>query len=452
MSASRAIIPVYLAIALCLGGASAAGLESNMLLQLLAIPLLVWGLMASSEAPLTPPSRQLLALLVGLLSVLVVQLIPLPPAIWANLPGRERVIEGRAMLGLALPWMPLSLNPMRTLSSLLWLLPAIAVLVATVRVNRARPAAIAWVIVGITLISVAIGALQSASSEGSPWYFYRITNSGVGTGFFANANHMATLFLVSVPFLAALFLEMKRRRSGRGSSAVAIAFAIALLIIFVGLALNRSLAGIGLAVPVLAASALLLLARKKALSGWWVGLLALLVLASAAAVFTAPFGNNLTSQGAADSDDSRFTSFRIGLRASADFMPAGSGVGTFGEIYPMYEDPAAVTPFFMNHVHGDYIEVALETGVLGLLLILLFLLWWTRRTIAIWRADQPNHFVRAATIASGAMLAHSLVDYPLRTAALSALFALCCALMAEPPLRSRRGAGSASDAVHLSAD
>ena len=38
---------------------------------------------------------------------------------------------------------------------------------------------------------------------------------------------------------------------------------------------------------------------------------------------------------------------------------------------------------------------------------------------------------RAAVIASAAILAHSLVDYPLRTAAISALFAMCLAFLAD---------------------
>ena len=45
-----------------------------------------------------------------------------------------------------------------------------------------------------------------------------------------------------------------------------------------------------------------------------------------------------------------------------------------------------------------------------------------------------------ASIAIGAVLAHSLVDYPLRTAAMSGLIALCCVLMVRPmeAARSRR--------------
>ena len=123
------------------------------------------------------------------------------------------------------------------------------------------------------------------------------------------------------------------------------------------------------------------------------------------------------------------------MAAAADFAPLGSGVGTFADIYPRYEDPASVETTYVNHVHSDYIEILLETGVPGLILVALFLFWWGGRLVAIWRSPNVDQFARAATIASAAILAHSLVDYPLRTAAISAVFAMCLALMAQP----RRG-------------
>ena len=47
----------------------------------------------------------------------------------------------------------------------------------------------------------------------------------------------------------------------------------------------------------------------------------------------------------------------------------------------------------------------------------------------------------AAAIASAAVMLHSAVDYPLRTAAMSAVFAMCLALI----LQSRRSVQSDSD-------
>jgi O-antigen ligase len=449
-------VPAYLLLCLLLGGASAAGFWANMALQLLAIPLLFWAVTIDRSTPMARPARQIVWLLLLSIGLIAVQLIPLPPSLWTALAGRGPVAQGFEMLGQPLPWLPISLSPHRTVASALWLLPACAVLLGIIRLGSFRATWLAWVLAIVTILSVAIGALQIVGGEGSRWYFYRITNYGVTTGFFSNANHMATLLVATIPFLAALYLSARAKgRSAQRTSGLLVVLAGTLTVVFVGLAANRSLAGIGLSVPVLAASLLMILSRARRLPRWTPLLVALLLVGSVALAFSAPFGNNLTGEEARASDESRYTSFKNSLDAAGDFMPLGSGIGTFGEIYPTHEKPAEVTRFYMNHVHSDFIELALETGVPGLAIVLAFLLWWARRTILIWRADEPDYFARAATIASAAILAHSLVDYPLRTAAIGAVFAMCVALMAEPRARvrqSRQEVDPAKRARHLSAD
>lgn len=449
-----AIVPCYLGLCLLLGGASAAGYWANMALQLLAIPIIAWAAAVKPPQPLSRPARQLIALLLLMLLVIALQLVPLPPAVWTSLPGRQPVERGFQLLGQPLPWLPLSLDPYWTISSALWLLPAIAILLGIVRLGSFRASWLAWLLAAFTIVTVAVGAVQIAGGVESPWYFYEITNYGVTTGFFANANHMATLMVVAIPFLAAVYLTATREgRSVQKSSGLFIVLAGALAVIMVGIVINTSLAGIGLSVPVAAASLLMILSRRRKLPKWAPVLIALLMLGSVATVFSAPFANNLTTAGAKSKEDSRYNSFTKSLAATADFMPVGSGIGTFQQIYRTREDPAAVDLFYMNHVHGDYIELALETGVPGLLVLALFLLWWGRRCVLLWRAEEPDYFARAATIASAAILAHSLVDYPLRTAAISAVFAMCCGLMAEPRAQTRRSErSSAKRGRHLAAD
>jgi O-antigen ligase len=450
------IAPAYLLLALLLGGASAAGFWANMILQLLAIPIIFWAVVAERATPASSPSRQLIVLLLLMLAVIAVQLVPLPPSVWTSLPGRGEAAEGFRMLGQPLPWMPISLAAHRTWSSALWLLPAIATLLAVIRLGGFKAQYLAWVLAIVTIASVGIGALQITGGEGSGWYLYRITNVGVTTGFFSNANHMATLLVCTVPFLAALYLDARAKgRSAQRASGMFVVLAGTLVVVFFGISVNRSVAGIALSIPVLAASALMITSRRRKLPMWLYGLVALLMLGAAAFAFTAPFGNTLAGEEARASKQSRATSFTRTLDFTGDYLPFGSGIGTFGEIYPSHEKSAEVTRYYMNHVHGDYIEVALETGLPGLVLILLFLVWWLRRAFAIWRTDTPDYFARAATIASAAILAHSLVDYPLRTAAISAVLAMCCALMAEPRPKVRRSQAPAApekQARHLSAD
>jgi len=450
-----AVVPAYLLLCLLLGGASAEGFWVNLVLQLLGLGLILWSLSAERRTPLATPSRQLLALLVLMLLVVVVQLVPLPPSLWTSLGGREAIAEGYRMLGQPLPWLPISLAPAETLASALWLIPAIAVLLGVVKLGGYKPDWAVWAIALVTLVSVGIGADQRGGGPASAWYFYKITNYGAAVGFFSNANHQATLLVATVPFLAALYLSARDKgRSAQRASGMLVILLGALLVLVVGVAINGSLAAAGLAIPVVLVSLLMLWARKRKAPAWAAIPILLAVAAAVYLPFTAPLGNDLTTVDAKANPISRAASFRNTWEAIGDYLPFGSGIGTYGQVYPQYEDPLTIGRWYMNHVHSDYLEVVLETGLLGVLVMLLVLAWWLRRVVAVWRAEKPDHFARAASIASAAILAHSAVDYPLRTAAISALFALCLALMAEPRPKARRGeeAPPENRARHLEAD
>jgi O-antigen ligase len=449
------LVPAYLALCLMLGGASAAGHWANMILQLLAIPLIYWALVVRRSTPMATPARWLIALMCLILLLIGLQLIPLPPGIWTALPGRERVADGFRLLREPLPWLTLSLAPRQTLASALWLLPAIAVLLGMVRLGNFKPAWLAWSLVSVTALAVLVGALQVTGGEASGWYLYKITNVGVNTGFFANGNHMATLMVATIPFLAALYLASRGRdRSAQKASGTLVILAGAMAVIVVGLAINRSLAGLGLAVPVALASLLMLRTRKSRTPVWALPVLLAVAGGSIALAFSAPVQRFIASEGMGASPQSRIGFAKVTLAAAQDFLPVGTGVGTFPDIYPSYEDESEVERVYVNHAHGDYFELALETGVPGVVLILLFFAWWVRRVATIWRAEEPDYFARAATIASAAILVHSVVDYPLRTAAISALFAALCALMAgsRPRTRRTRSEQQPAKARHLSAD
>jgi len=60
-------------------------------------------------------------------------------------------------------------------------------------------------------------------------------------------------------------------------------------------------------------------------------------------------------------------------------------------------------------------------------------------TFRAWRAnrEEGGHLKRAASVAVGVVLVHSLVDYPARTEAISCLAALCMGVMSSGPVRGR---------------
>lgn len=386
------------------------------------------------------PGRNLGILCYVMVALVLVQIIPMPPALWTLLPGRETVVRGFALLGQPLPWLPLSLTPYDTMASALWLLPPLAIIAAILRAGAYREL---WLSIALGLgafAGVLLGVLQvtSANVFDTPWYLYAITNNGMATGFFANSNHMATLLIVTIPFMVALLGTKPRgRRLAQQEAGRHAIVGGALLVLLVGLALNPSTAGIGLGITVLAASLLIRSSISGPLALWGLGGVVLLGVAAVIAVFATPFENRIAAASSDQSFSTRATSFGTSLRALSDTFPLGSGTGSFNSIYPAYEDPDRVDLYYVNHVHNDYIELVLETGLPGLLLILVFLLWWVGRVIAIWRTPIVDHFARAATIASAAVLAHSIVDFPLRTSAIAALFAMSVALMTGPRRREK---------------
>jgi O-antigen ligase len=429
----QSIIPLYLLACLLLGGSTRAPWP-NMALQLGAVAILAWAALAQPRFQSGRPGAQLAVLTAAMVGLIVVQLVPLPPSLWSALPGRGAIAHGFDLLGQPRPWLPLSLAPYETLTSALWLLPPLAILAGMLRLGAFREQWMAMAIVLAAVAGVILGTLQITSADvvTSHWYPYAITNNGSLAGFFANSNHMATLLVSTLPFLVAMAGAGGRGGSSRRAHSSAGRLAIiggAMLVIGLGILLNRSLAGLALGLVVLGASALVRARLDRPIARWGLAAVGVAGLLAVAAIIASPMQNNLTAAGAEHEYSSRYTSFSNSLSATADHFPVGSGIGSFAEIYPAYENPAWVDRWFVNHVHNDYIELALETGLPGMLLIAAFLLWWMQRTVAIWRAPAIDHFARAATIASGAMLLHSLVDFPLRSTGISALFAFCIALM-----------------------
>jgi O-antigen ligase len=122
-------------------------------------------------------------------------------------------------------------------------------------------------------------------------------------------------------------------------------------------------------------------------------------------------------------------------------MPLGSGMGTFVPVYATFERPEdTVAGSYVNHAHNDVLELWLEAGVAGLSLAGLFAIWLMLRSVTVWRPkpgsgmlEIDRHLARAATMVAALLLAHSVVDYPLRTGAMMALMAFACALLLQQP-------------------
>jgi O-antigen ligase len=431
------IVAAYLLLCILLGG-SAQGVWTNLVLQIVGIALIAWAAVAAVPADAEERDPAIVYLLLGIgAAAVLVQLIPLPASLWTKLPGREELSAAVALSGEKGVALPLSETPYRSVVTLFAVIPGLALFVAAKKL-RPSPRWLAVAIAGGMTLSIALGALQVAGGPASGAYLYPIASSGA-VGTFANLNHMGTLLLVTIPFATALLVAWKGDRGGSAQARWTIGSAMLLLVV-VGFALNRSVAALALALPVLLASAALLPAAVR-----WRGLalpLAAIALAGGVALLgTTPIATTFAGTESEASINSRQEIWSSTTRAIADSFPAGTGLGSFEQVYRQYEDPAGISRQYVNHAHNDYLELVLELGALGLLAIVLFLGWWGAAAARIWTSSLSTPFERAGTIASAAILAHSIVDYPLRTAAIAAIFGIAIALMTQP-LRSSQPAAA----------
>lgn len=448
---------VYLALCLVLGGASAAGAIANAILQLLAIVIIL--LLLWTRRVVVPAEARPLAWIVGLFLLLgLISLVPLPAGVWQSLPYRNEIAEGLRMLGIGDVSMPASLAPRATIASLLWLLPPAAMFLLSVSIGWDERRRLCGTVVILAVLSILLGVFQLVGGSGSALRFYEITNEGSPVGLFANINHQATLILCAVPCIAVIATQFATRsdRSKRsGGMIIASVFGVFLL---GGIAISGSMAGYGLAIPAAFAS---LLIYRRAVAGpigarWKAGFAALLVVVIALAL-VGPLSRQSLSGKFADRPASRGEIAMTTLRPIADSFPVGTGLGSFAQVYRRYEDPRGASGQFVNHAHNDYLEVALELGLPGMLLVAAFLLWWARRSIYAWRMDfRGSNMARAGSAIVGLVLLHSLVDYPVRTSAMASVFAVACAFLVPYVASGRRRrtsaeAAEAQDVRHLEA-
>jgi O-antigen ligase len=338
--------------------------------------------------------------------------------LWTLLPQRAEVADGFAAAGTtALPWMPISLDPDATLAVLASLLvPAAGVALFAAASLRGLRRALATV-VAVAIGSMMLGLLQLIGGEGTALQPYAITNPGKATGLFANRNHLATLLVMAIPCAVLLAGQGNRLRAG-----------VLALILAGGTALTGSKAGIGLAVVTAAVSLAAIHAPARAREPWLAlfGAGALLGAAGAAWLALAP-----VAPPAGGIEQQRPFIIATTLDAARDHFPAGSGGGSFLRVYQHYEDPAAISPEYRNHAHNDYAEVLLEYGAPGAVLMLAVIGWWAVAAFAVWRSGPGSGAARAGIIMLGVVLAHSLVDYPLRTAGLALLAAAAAVIAAR---------------------
>lgn len=420
---------ILLALSFVFGGASQGHALRLALVELAALPLLVLAASRLIQTGSWRRHRFALGLLAMLVAIPLLQLLPLPPAVWTAFPGRDQAVLALQLAGLDPGWAPLSLAPDRTWGSALALTPPAAFFLTMLSLSHAQRERLIQFCFAAAIVGILLGAAQLASGS-DRLYVWSWTGAGSVNGFFANRNHLASSLLVTLPF-AIIFGAATLRRRDRRTSALWFGAIFAGLVV-VALAAIRSRAGITLFAPVMMFS---LLAAWIAAGRGRPGPALLVLVGAVGAALTAvavlalpPILARFDTEGA---PEVRFERWPLVAETAQTYLPLGSGLGSFDAVYRSVEPLDELDSTFFNQAHNEYLETWLETGWLGIGLILVFLVWFARRSWTAWKAppSREGDLQRAASIGIGVLLLHSVGDYPLRTVTLAVIFALCCGLL-----------------------
>lgn len=425
----------FLVVLAALGGASRADELQQSAIRLTAIVAIAGALWPLDFTPLRD-ARGPITGLVLIYLLLLVQLVPMPPALWAQMPGHQ-LYASIAEQTNSVDWRPWTLSPDRTLNALAALLPATAIGLLALALDFRGRLILARIIVAIACCSAVLGMMQFAAG-GTALHLFRTTSENSAVGLFSNRNHEAVLLACALPLLAAL-TSIRMRQEDASPRHLAIAAALALLLVM-GVAATGSRMGLLLGLVGLAAAAAIYLVTGRAV---FIRNVRAAIVGAAALAASIPVGMLVVRSGAVQRltsdpvDQTRLAALAPMLRAAREFFPFGAGFGTFEPVYRRFEPDALLSTIYLNQAHNEPAQLAIEGGVPALILLMLFLIWWAR---ASFRAARPRGSVtrRAIGMAMATvtliLMLSSLVDYPLRTPLLSGIFAIACVEL----IRSKR--------------
>ncbi len=403
------------------------------ILQLEAFLLFVLWLFWSTYSDTNPNLniKNHLPLLVFIL-ICLFQIIPLPEFILGTLSEKSLNIWERSQSVLSsigynkeISMFTISLYPHETWKETLLLLSYLAFgFVISRRFTTEGQIKILLIpVFGVSIFEATYGIYQYLVSGG------KATGTGFATGTFVNHNHFAGFLEMSIPLALGYVLSLgewsdKKSRSFfrnlLSSDNLQKQVLILFLVAFMLLALFLSGSRMGILSTLLsllffyfAYSSFKKSGVKKAwliffvlavalLYGLWIGLYPV-------------FERFLRVEGDAPV---RTLVWKDSLKIIKDFPLFGTGLGTFGYVYPLYKKYME-GPLVYTYAHNDYLQLIVETGALGFLSLItaltLFLFSSSRNLSRLPQKENHFRFFLSLGALSGivSLLVHSLADFNL---------------------------------------
>ena len=420
-------VAVVLVLAFVTGGGSRDRGLGDVLTQLLALPLVMWAMLAiaTSSANSSGLRRATIGVSLLILGTVLVQQFPLTESIWRSIEVRESLALDMQLAGVDDARHSWSLSPLASERGLWSLMPALAVFLGVLALPAQQQRRMLLLVVGLGTASLVLGFLQLGAPQDSllnPFPEWAPALNGV----FSNPNHQATALAISVVILVALLVSGWRREQAPEESSWARFVMVALaILLFAALPLTGSRAVLLLTVLTLVAIPVVLRRGRghgsSASSAGRRSVQVALGLIALGAIFAAV---GWLRHDAAQ--ESRMAVAQVTAAMGGEHAPVGAGLGSFVPWFEQAAPAVMVMGEYYNHAHNEYAQWWLESGALGaasvLAVIVLLLACHPRRRAAAPGGDRG--VAAAAWLGCVLLLLHSGVDYPLRTPALMTVAAL----------------------------
>jgi O-antigen ligase len=282
-----------------------------------------------------------------------------------------------------------------------------------------------WFLLSLGFAVSLFAILQHFTFNGKLYWLRELKYGGIPFGPYVNRNHFAGLMELLIPQgLAVPILGAERRDQ------------LPLMTLFTllpigALFLAASRGGIISFVAEVGFLAILIVARRREKKVLVAG--ALFLALAAILVSWLGIGRALdrfaTYQKLETSEGRRVEMVHDSLRIFQDHRVLGTGLGTLQEVFPLYE--SIYDGLVVNHSHNDYVEALAETGLVGGLcgLVFLVLLFWNSWKILTVEGDTRSFaYHTGALVACLGLLVHAGVDFNFHIPSNALIFFLQAAL------------------------
>lgn len=415
------VLATFLVLLFATGGSSWSFEAQLILLRPAALLFAAWGL-ATMSAKHWSEYRTLWIIFFAVTLLTAAHLVPLPFSWWSSLPGREVLVQIDAAANLGQIARPLSMQPEATMNALLSMSVPLAVLSIGVQLDQKGHQRTAGLLIVLIGVSALIGLVQLS---GVRLALYETITTARPSGLFNNRNHQGTLLAIAFPLIvlawkggyrSGLSLQVER-------ICVTCLGVVVLPLAFVtGSRSGLALCGIALVL------ALIEMPRFSSLGGKNGKLTLFTVLAGAGTLTAATLISGRAESVVRlqnSSGDLRFSLWQNIVEFLPDYMPLGSGIGSYAPVFQIHEQDRLLNPTFSNHAHNELLEIALTAGVPGLFLLGMVTVAFAVGAVRIWRNNEnPAPLPRAGVIMILILALASTTDYPLRTPILAGVLTL----------------------------